>query len=317
MHSPKVSILATCYNHAVFLPEFLASVAAQTWQDYELVVGDDASPDGSAAILREAAQRDPRIRIIAQETNQGLSRNFNSLLRAARGEFWAVMSCDDLMLPAKLDKQVAAMGRNPDAGACLHWMEVFDSASGEPTGCIDDQTILRDPRDWTFSLPLLRPSEHSAYPATSVLYRRDYVDGLFYDERLPYKNEILFTIDCHERMPEKRWICVPEVLGRYRRHGGNMSGEGVTFEMLYPETAVLAAIGTAKYPKLWKRFKLMHADFLMRSLLYDWVPRSDRRSREAQLRGELGLLVFAGYKLMRLLRLRGCRQIARVLAWLV
>lgn len=299
------------------MPEFLASVREQTFQDYELVVGEDASSDGSAAILREWAAADSRIRVIAHETNQGLSRNFNSLLREARGDYLAVMSCDDVMLPTKLEKQFMAMQRELDAGACLHWVEIFDSESGNAIGRIDAETVLRDPRDWTFSLPLLRPSQHSAYPATAVMFRRGYVDGILYDERIPYKNEILFAIDCHERKPEMRWICVSEVLVRYRRHAGNMSGAGSSYESLYPETAVLAAIGTARYPHLWKQFKLMHADFLMRSLLYDWLPERDRGDREAQLRGELGWLVFAGYKLMRLLRLRGSRQIARVLGWLV
>lgn len=317
MDHPKVSILATCYKHAAFLPAFLASVREQTFEDYELLVGDDASPDGSAAILQAAAQQDPRIRVIAHEKNQGLSRNFNSLLREARGDYWAVMSCDDLMLPRKLEQQVAAMEQDPAAGACLHWVEIFDSVSGATVGRTDGATILRDPRDWTFQLPLLRPSKTPGYPATSVMYRREYAEGLSYDDRIPYKNEVLFTIDLHERMPERHWICVPEVLGRYRRHPENMSGATATYEKLHLETAILAAIGTVKHPRLWKEFKLIHADFLMRSLLYGWVPENLRRECEALLRDQVGLAGYAGYKLMRKLQLRGSRIIGPVLGRLV
>jgi len=317
MRHPKVSVVATCYNHAAFLPDFLNSVQAQTFQDFELVVGDDASTDGSANILREAAARDLRINVIAHESTGGLSRNFNSVLSKSHGDYLAQISCDDLMHPHKLERQVAALEAQPDAVACLHWVDVFESTSGANIYCIDDHEIMANPADWFLNLALLKPRKKTAYPPAAAMWRREYVAGVTYDDRLPYKNEVLFAVECYSRQPRGRWICVPEVLARYRRHGNNLSASAHMTESLIDETKTMVSIIDERCPELSTAFHKVFIDFLARSLLYEWIPVADRPRREMELRRLIGRFPFAVYQIARLSKGPLKKKIGRLLNKLV
>jgi glycosyltransferase involved in cell wall biosynthesis len=102
------------YNAAQFLREAVASVLAQTYSDFELIVVDDSSSDDSLAILRSFG--DPRMRIIGHRANMGVSLSRNDALVAARGEFIAIMDADDVCAPARLERQVAFLDANPLVG---------------------------------------------------------------------------------------------------------------------------------------------------------------------------------------------------------
>ena len=99
MSSPSISILLPTYNYARFLPEAIESVLAQDWTDYELLISDDRSTDGSAAIIAAYAARDPRIRFQLQPVNLGMVANWNWCLSQARGEY--AVSYTHLTLPTK------------------------------------------------------------------------------------------------------------------------------------------------------------------------------------------------------------------------
>ncbi len=110
---PRVSVLMAVFNTARFLPEALRSVADQTFTDFEFVVVDDGSSDGSTQVLRSFAASEPRMRLIVRG-NHGLIATRNELLAAARGEFIAWVDSDDVALPDRLRLQVESLDGDPD-----------------------------------------------------------------------------------------------------------------------------------------------------------------------------------------------------------
>ena len=104
-----VSVIMPAYNAARFIDETAASVIAQTYTNWELLVVDDCSKDDTRAHLARLAALDPRIKPIYQEKNGGPARARNAALRAARGVYLAYLDADDVWLPQKLERQIAFM----------------------------------------------------------------------------------------------------------------------------------------------------------------------------------------------------------------
>jgi len=99
---PKVSIGVPVFNGEKFLPRALECLLRQDYEDFELIVSDNASTDATETICREFAAKDSRIRYYRNETNIGLSRNYNRVFSLARGEFFKWMSHDDECHPSLL-----------------------------------------------------------------------------------------------------------------------------------------------------------------------------------------------------------------------
>lgn len=108
---PRVSVLMPVKNTAAYLREAIASVQAQTVQDFEIVVLDDGSRDESPHVIRTLAEREPRMRAIYRQGG-GLIAARNELLEAARGEFVAWLDSDDRMTTDRLAVQLAAFERD-------------------------------------------------------------------------------------------------------------------------------------------------------------------------------------------------------------
>jgi glycosyltransferase involved in cell wall biosynthesis len=109
--APTVSVIIPAYNTAAYIGETLDSVFAQTFTDYEVIVINDGSPD-TAELEVVLAPYLPKIRYLTQE-NRGLSGARNTGIRAARGEFIALLDSDDAWEPAYLAVQIAAMRADP------------------------------------------------------------------------------------------------------------------------------------------------------------------------------------------------------------
>ena len=111
--APTISVLMAVYNAAAYVKDAVASICAQTFTDFEFILIDDGSTDGSFAVLRAFAERDPRIRLISRP-NVGLTKTLNEGLKLARGAFVARMDADDVALPQRFEKQVQYLRANPD-----------------------------------------------------------------------------------------------------------------------------------------------------------------------------------------------------------
>jgi glycosyltransferase involved in cell wall biosynthesis len=110
---PLVSVIVTTYNHEQHIAATLQSVLDQAYRDYELIVVDDGSTDGTGD--RVSAFRDERLRLVRQE-NQGVAASRNTGIQQARGQLLAFLDGDDLWEPDKLAQQVAAAGSHPRSG---------------------------------------------------------------------------------------------------------------------------------------------------------------------------------------------------------
>jgi glycosyltransferase involved in cell wall biosynthesis len=112
---PALTIGVPVYNGEKYLGAALRSLAAQTWGDYEIVLCDNASTDGTPDICREHAARDPRIRYVRNPTNLGVLGNFDRAAALASGEFFMWAASDDLWEPRFVERMVAALRANPEA----------------------------------------------------------------------------------------------------------------------------------------------------------------------------------------------------------
>jgi teichuronic acid biosynthesis glycosyltransferase TuaG len=109
MSSPLVSVITPAYKAAAYLPATLASVRAQTMPDWEMIVVDDASSDGTADLLAAASRADPRVRAELSPVNRGSGPTRNRALALARGKYLAFLDADDLWDPVKLERQMTFM----------------------------------------------------------------------------------------------------------------------------------------------------------------------------------------------------------------
>ena len=114
---PKVSVAVPVYNGQSYLAAAIRSVLAQNFADFELIVCDDASRDGSLAIAASFA--DPRIRLLTNEKNLGFGGNWNRCLSEAQGSYIKILPQDDLLHPGCLQSQVEAFERDEKGALAL------------------------------------------------------------------------------------------------------------------------------------------------------------------------------------------------------
>jgi glycosyltransferase involved in cell wall biosynthesis len=113
---PKVSVCLLTYNHAHIVEDTLQSVLQQSYVDFELIISDDCSTDGTYAALLAAAQTDPRLRVVQTPKNIGMAGNANFAVAQARGEYIALLHHDDIYSPQLIEAWASVLDRNPTAG---------------------------------------------------------------------------------------------------------------------------------------------------------------------------------------------------------
>ena len=130
--TPRFSVTIPAYNAESTLAETVASVQAQSFSDFEIVICNDGSTDGTLALAESLAMSDPRIRVVSQE-NRGSGGAYNTAVRNARSDLIVMLSADDLLLPEHLAAFDAFIGENPDASVftCDGYFE-YDDGRREP-----------------------------------------------------------------------------------------------------------------------------------------------------------------------------------------
>jgi glycosyltransferase involved in cell wall biosynthesis len=143
--TPLVSIGLPVRNGERFLAQALDSLLGQTLQDFELIISDNASTDGTADICRDYAARDARIRYVRQPSNIGGPRNWNFVALEARGRYFKWASADDFCDPRMLEKCVAVLSADPSVVLCYGRACIVDEQTEEHRPFAHDVSVV-DPR---------------------------------------------------------------------------------------------------------------------------------------------------------------------------
>lgn len=202
MSDPKVSVVMPVHNAGRFIDQAIRSILSQTFADFEFVILDDSSTDGSVEISREWARRDNRIRVFENKARLGHSATSNLAVSLARGKYVARMDADDLSHPERLGSEWQILSRSADI------VLVGTLADG-----IDAEGNQVRPRDrWR----IIRRSRFAPFPHGSIIFRKEVFDAV-----CGYKGSAtrVGDHDLYHRMARKgRIVTLPEVLYHYRYH---------------------------------------------------------------------------------------------------
>lgn len=211
---PLVSVAIVTYNQKKYLKECIESVLAQDYNNFEIVVADDASQDGTQRMLKEYDKKYPhKFKLVLSKKNQGISANSNNALFECEGKYIAWLAGDDLFLPGKITKQVEFMESNPELVLSYHNIDVFASDTGKTLYYFND---IYSKYEGSVDLII----EHGTFMGgCSVMVLRETCPKCF-NSKIPVANDWLFWIEtCYNG----KIGYIDEVLSKYRRHKNNIS----------------------------------------------------------------------------------------------
>ncbi len=124
MSDPRVTVLMPVYNAEKYVGEAIDSILNQTFKYFEFLIINDGSTDSSLEIIK--SYNDPRIKLVSNDINLGLSNTLNKGIELSQGEYIARMDADDISLPERLEKQIEFMDSHQHIGICGSWIQNFD-----------------------------------------------------------------------------------------------------------------------------------------------------------------------------------------------
>jgi len=259
--NPQVSVVVKSYNHAAYVAQTIQSILDQSFQDFEIVVTDDGSTDGTADVVRRFV--DPRIQLQAFDENRGISIAMNETISRARGEFIAILNSDDFALPGRLERQVDFLRENRDIAGVFGLPRTVDE-SGNPTESFFDFAF-------PFSLPDLSRTtllRHFFFRCnflcapTAMIRRAIYTELGAYDPRLTN----LQDFDMWVRMCADHKIHIMrEELTAFRIRAGNRNMSAPRRDTLLRTQFELAQI--------LRRYRAMSRELLLEIFGIDFAAR--------------------------------------------
>lgn len=191
--NPLVTIIAICHNHAPYVIETLESIRNQTYKNIELIIINNyANDECSHLISKWIKEYNNGCEFIENESPKSLPENCNAGLRKAKGKYYQILSCDDIILPHKIEKQVALFESLPAECACIYGDSEHIDAQGK---------IISKEKEFTRFKRILKLnqmphgdlvrylSERPFITAPTVLMKYDAVKYVgFYDERLSFED---------------------------------------------------------------------------------------------------------------------------------
>ncbi len=133
--TPCISVVVAVYNGVKYVSEALESILAQTFGDFEFIIVDDGSTDGTLPILQRFASKDPRV-IVISRPNTGIVGALNDGIAKARGEFLARMDADDVCFPQRFERQVVYLREHPECVGVGTFVQTID-----PYGSVLDRLV--------------------------------------------------------------------------------------------------------------------------------------------------------------------------------
>ena len=226
MNADMVSIVVPVYNAERFLPETIGLVQKQTYRDWELILVDDFSSDNGAAIVRQYAKDDTRIRLIQQEVNAGAARSRNLGISQANGRYLCFLDADDIWTSQKLEKELAYMKEKKAAfvftgyefadakgeglGKIVHVPETISYEQALKNTTIFTSTVMID-RDKIADTDIYMPQIASEDTATWWHILKKYQIGYGLDENLVRYRRTEGTLSSN------KLVAIQRIWGLYRR----------------------------------------------------------------------------------------------------
>ena len=231
---PTVSVIMPVYEtDEKYLQEAIESVLSQTYGDYELLILND-SPENQALHKVILSYKDERIRYLENKCHMGIPQSYNYLLKQATGKYIAVMNHDDIMLPKRLEKQVAYMESHPEVGLLGTAYKKF--------GEINRFKTVRNPSEHDDICAYLLFKSIIHHP-TMMMRRQVVVDhDICYNENFISLND---RILCHDFSRHCKLANLPDILYRYRFHARMTSK--VKKETIRQERAMYHRLWFANY----------------------------------------------------------------------
>jgi glycosyltransferase involved in cell wall biosynthesis len=195
-----LSVVMPVHNALPYLDEAVRSIVEQSHRDFEFVIGDDASTDGSTEVLRAWEARDPRIRLIERRDNLGPSGSSNWVVEQARGRLIARMDADDIAHPDRLKRQLRVLAEHPDAVL----------TGSPPVGIDREGKLVRAQTRWMVE----RHGFNAPVAHGSIMYRRE-----AFEKAGGYRAACAFweDLDLYQRMAQQgRVLVLPDELYYYR-----------------------------------------------------------------------------------------------------
>ena len=181
MSNPKISVLMPAYNAEKYIAEAIESILNQTFKDFEFIIIDDCSTDGTYSIIQRYAKRDDRMIVLKNEKNLKICETLNKGIEIAKGKYIARMDADDWSYPDRLEKQFKFMEENPEIGISGGTMEV----------CDEKMKVLNQ-RKYNLSDEEIRKKifRYSPFSHPLVIIKKDILDkASFYDHDLVYAED--------------------------------------------------------------------------------------------------------------------------------
>lgn len=206
-----VSIITPNYNCKRFIAQTIESVLSQIYTNWEMLIVDDYSTDGSYEIALEYAAKDSRIKVIRNEKNSGAAISRNKAIELAQGEFVAFLDSDDLWLPDKLEKQIAFMRENN-----------CDFSFTEYEHIDEENNSLHQIANVTRHLSYRKMMLHCWPGCLTVMYNQNVTGKVFSEDIKKNNDHALFLRvlkKCHNAMGMK------ELLAKYRIRKGSISSK--------------------------------------------------------------------------------------------
>jgi glycosyltransferase involved in cell wall biosynthesis len=249
-HSPTVGIGMPVFNGEQFIEEAIESLLAQTCEDFELVIVDNHSTDGTYEICQRFASQDPRVRCIRQRQNYGVNHNFNSAFRLTSGEYFKWAAYDDVCAPEFLTRCVEVLDSDPSVVLVYPEMPWIDETGSR---------LESRPRNLDLAALQMTASSDAAERFAATMHNfwyTEHLDGLIRSSALAktrlYHNHFMADhILLSELCLYGRFQPIPEPLLFLRRHSEQSSkapSARKRLALVHPESTHPILANLAQYP---------------------------------------------------------------------
>lgn len=202
---PLISVVMSTYNRADMIKDSIESVLNQTFDDYEFIIVNDGSDDGTDEIINE--YKDKRIRLIKNRRNLGCTFNYHYAHRLSKGKYIAHIDDDDISYPERLKKQYEYLEANQQIALAGTYIETFGE-NKRPSW-----VMYKEPEELDFLMNIYNPMCHS-----SIMYRKEFLDNnqINYD----FEKKCSQDYDLYKQIIMKggKLSNIDEILVKYKMH---------------------------------------------------------------------------------------------------